>query len=400
MEFKGVLLAFGALIILAGLEARAEKQEEPIGKYWVVNGAVSTFAAVADTLYLGGSFSYIGPYSGSLTAIGRKPGDVPRALPEPNGPVHAIVSDGSGGWFVAGAFTRVAEQPRTNLVHIKADSSVDSVVFPAPEGSVKTIGFHRGQLLVAGSFVLRDGEISVSNFAILDPASGRVSDWDTALGPIEAMAVYRNLVYLGGGQSITVADVERRTTRQLQIEFRRSFGGGGVVAMSVFEGTLYVGGRFDRINAEPHGSVAAVDLITETLKTWDPLRVDSTGYVGAIASTADSVFLGGRDWVHAYDPVSAERKQWEVQLSGSWEVQPSGGLVSTLVMDGSSVLIGGGFTAINDHPRLGLGAVDAGTGAVKPWFSHANSTVKAIALWADSIRDRRTVHECRRGTAH
>src|SRR5262245_22969162 len=64
---------------------------------YVTNGSVHAMVISGNTLYIGGSFTRVGPATG-----GAVPLDVltsqPMALPKVAGTVSAVAPDGSGGW--------------------------------------------------------------------------------------------------------------------------------------------------------------------------------------------------------------------------------------------------------------------------------------------------------------
>ena len=104
---------------------------------WETNGWVNAIAQSGDTIYLGGSFGYVGPHTGSGVPItvdtGAADTDFP---PVDGGSVFAAVPDGSGGWFIGGFFTTVEGVARRGLAHIRADGALDRDWSPSVNGSV------------------------------------------------------------------------------------------------------------------------------------------------------------------------------------------------------------------------------------------------------------------------
>ena len=45
-------------------------------------------------------------------------------FPAVDGDIHAVISDGAGGWFIGGSFANVGGLPRARLARINADLSV------------------------------------------------------------------------------------------------------------------------------------------------------------------------------------------------------------------------------------------------------------------------------------
>lgn len=68
------------------------------------------------------------------------------------GVISAVVSDGSGGWYIGGSFTRVGNKSRQNLAHLFSDMTLDESFDVQPSGNVKSIIKSGQMLFVAGEF--------------------------------------------------------------------------------------------------------------------------------------------------------------------------------------------------------------------------------------------------------
>lgn len=69
-------------------------------------------------VYLGGQFSYIGPYEPFGTQIDSATGIPDFTNAKPNSLVQATCSDGNGGWYIGGDFTKVGDSIRKHIAHI------------------------------------------------------------------------------------------------------------------------------------------------------------------------------------------------------------------------------------------------------------------------------------------
>src|SRR5215831_8448397 len=64
---------------------------------WITDGPVNAVARSGNTLYLGGSFTSVGPATGGFVAVDRNTGNRDVRFPQVNGSVTAIAPDGVGG---------------------------------------------------------------------------------------------------------------------------------------------------------------------------------------------------------------------------------------------------------------------------------------------------------------
>ncbi|PPB48296.1 PKD domain-containing protein [Arthrobacter pityocampae] len=142
------------------------------------------------------------------------------------------------------------------------------------------------------------------------------------------------------------------------------------IAASPDGSRIYVGGAFTTVNGTPASRIAALDPATgEVIPSFKPApnsRVDT------IVATADAVYLGG--WFSAVGSTPRARLAAVDAGTGalrSWNPTAAGGDVAAMVIspDRTKLVVGGSFTTLNgsSNPGYGLAAVDAATGAVKPW---------------------------------
>lgn len=164
---------------------------------WGANGPVSALALSGNTLYVGGSFTRIGPVTGSFAALDRGTGSPGSAFPKVDGEVFAVASDGAGGWFVGGRFTHVGNQTRHNLAHVLADGRVASWD-TEPDDGVYCLQVRHG-IVYAGGYFTSIGGQARSYIAALDAETGRATDWDpSANSPVLALFATDDAVYASG----------------------------------------------------------------------------------------------------------------------------------------------------------------------------------------------------------
>src|SRR5262245_47728960 len=91
---------------------------------WVTSGDVYAVARDGGTIYIGGSFSMVGPATGCAVALDAGSALAQQPFPRVAGHVLAVAPDGAGGWYLGGLFSAVRGQPRHNLAHIDAAGNV------------------------------------------------------------------------------------------------------------------------------------------------------------------------------------------------------------------------------------------------------------------------------------
>jgi hypothetical protein len=68
---------------------------------WATDGSVEAVLPCGETVFVGGGFDVIGPYTGSFASVSPRTGVADVGATALHRPVDAIVSDGDGGWVVA-----------------------------------------------------------------------------------------------------------------------------------------------------------------------------------------------------------------------------------------------------------------------------------------------------------
>ena len=79
---------------------------------WGTNGRVDAIARSGNTIYIGGLFTQVGPNTGSAVLLNGADGKI-AGSPQLQvvGPVHAIVPDGKGGWYMGVASRKYSNSP-------------------------------------------------------------------------------------------------------------------------------------------------------------------------------------------------------------------------------------------------------------------------------------------------
>jgi hypothetical protein len=406
----------------------------------VTNGPVYATASSGSTLYLGGSFTQIGPQTGPGVAVDAASGAA-QSLPQVSGAaatVSSVISDGSGGWYVGGSFTHVGSVARSGLAHINSDGSVDTTL-PQVSGSngspyptVKTLLLDAGTLYVGGDFTAIGGQAR-TDLAAVSTGSGAVAGWNPAPNSaftftltVNALALSGSTLYVGGvfssigGQSrgnlaaldATPSGSGGATGWNPSVSFANGLSSPVVSALALSGSTLYVGGSFDTIgtNVLTRHNLAALDTASgSAAATWNPNVGDGSapaaGTVTALALSGAALYVGGDfqtvgGTFHPGLAAVASAPAGPGSAFAQWDPAgaqsdlgaqaPSSPAVSTLAASGSTLYVGGNFTSIGGSVRSDVAALNAdadlsGPGAATSWNPDANNPVLAVAAAGPSV---------------
>jgi hypothetical protein len=309
-----------------------------------VAGAVHAIAVGDDgTVYVGGSFGHAGPPQGSGVPISETTGEPIEPFPVVDGHVAAVVADGQGGWYISGEFTHVGGVVRDGIAHLLADGALDLAWSPTVTGRV--LACAGGTLYVAASTFDATAFRFKTQLYALDP-TGRATGWEPP--PVTNW----------------------------------------VSTLAVSGDTVYVGGDFDAVGAEPRSQLASFDAATGALTSWAPQVsagvYHATSVVSALATIGDVLYVGG-----SFDEIDGESRLGLAAFDGtgqltSWGASLHSGSVSALAVRGSTIYVGGGFDTVGSQSRSGLAALDRG-GALLPWGPAADRAVEALAIDGDTI---------------
>src|SRR5262249_45463981 len=129
-----ILTALPLLVFTGPGRVAGSPSNQPMTNLWYVDGPVHAVVEANGVVYLGGEFHYAGPQTGGGVVVNASTGERDSAFPQVNGPVYAVVADGSGGWFIAGTFRQVGTVARSGLAHILNNGTVDATWDPSPTG--------------------------------------------------------------------------------------------------------------------------------------------------------------------------------------------------------------------------------------------------------------------------
>ena len=413
---------FGAVALIALLESCAAYGNPIVDpNLWGTNGTVNAIARSGNTLFIGGSFTSVGPCMGGGVPLDLETGLPRRPFPRVNGRVTAVVSDGAGGWFVGGHFSAVEGAPHMNLAHVLTDGSVSpwspiivggDRLIRVPDRDLRRAGVDAlvlsgHTLYVAGLFVTVNGQAR-NNIAAFDAASGALRSWDPdANGEVRCIAARSNVVYAGGEFTVIggqprshVAALEARTGVATDwnpsTQIRGESGGSRVRSLTVDGNLIYVAGDFDSVGGQARNSIAAVDVATGKATSWDAKLGPARSYIAhgdwywpyveAAVVHSQTVYFAGR-----FDRAGGQPR-WRLAaldtqsgLANEFDAQFQGVDILGLAFSGNTLYAVGSISRIGGEIRSNLAALDGRTGRATEWNPGADGVVETIATDGSTV---------------
>ncbi len=363
----------------------------PSAAFPITNGPILSSALSGTTLFLGGSFTRIGSYTGAGVPLDASTGSKPANVywPGVKGSVYTVAADPnhSGAWYIGGVFTKVGANTRTNLAHINADGSLDLNWAPAsPNAAVNAIVVNGDTVYIGGSFSSL-GATTRNSFAAVDATSGSIKSLNPNLvGDIKTMTVSGGILYIGG-TFVTVGGTARNRIASIDLSSGsltswNPNSDSYVSTIAVSGGVVYVGGGFANIGGSARNYIAALDPTTASATAWDPNANQS---VQALAVAGSTVYAGGtftsmggsgRNYLAEIDKTTAAVTTWN----------PNGnGQIRGLVLSGTTLYVGGYFSSIGGSSRRHIAAFDTTTGNVSAWNPSANDMLNALAVSGSTV---------------
>lgn len=177
---------------------------------WGPSGYVSAIERAGDRLFLGGSFSYVGPPSGGLALIDvNAPNAVHAVSPLPDFP-ERVASDGAGGWIVA---SRASATSAYYLQHLDATGAPASgwttpafALAGSQTSAVNLLAMvvNGGSVFIGGYFDSVNG-VARPGLVALDVNTGAPLPWNPALEPAVGGTTIANVSHLAVTNGVVVA---------------------------------------------------------------------------------------------------------------------------------------------------------------------------------------------------
>ena len=381
-RLRGTVRALFATALALGLVAARADAQTLRPDFFITNGQVTAQVLRGNTLYVGGSFSFVGPVTGSGVPVDPVTAAPAPGFPRVNGTVTAAVPDGSGGWFIGGQFTAVGNTARANLAHILADQSV-AAWNPGAGSIVRVLHLRSGILYVGGDFLTLGG-LTRNRIGAVDAATGVTTSWNpNANSSVRAFAETPTHLVIGG-QFTTIGGQARNRIARLNFTTGAADASWNpnansvVSALAIDAGAnlVYAGGQFTLMGGLTRNRIAAVDLTTGATTGFD---ANANNQVLALAVGSGVVYAGGQ-----FSSIGgASRSRLAALNTGGvatgWNPN-AGNLVQALALSGSTLYAGGDFLTMGGQGRSRIAAVDVATGAPTAWNPSAFSSVTVVTL--------------------
>jgi gliding motility-associated-like protein len=157
---------------------------------------------------------------------------------------------------------------------------------------------------------------------------------------------------------------------------------GFITTLEKVGNVLYFGGSFTNVDGNARGNIAAYDLTSGTLTTWNP---NATGSVEVIVASGATIYAGGRfTSIGGQARIRIAALDASTGLATSWNanIASGGGFVQAIALDASAVYFGGSFSNVGGGTpsRTNFAAVNTTTGALLPFNPRPNSFVYNLLL--------------------
>ncbi len=388
----------------------------------VTNGEVKAFAQYNNTTYIGGTFDYIGPNTGRGVLIDPITGNYDPSFPKINGEVVACISDGDGGWYIGGIFTKVGNEYRNRVAHIKNDMTVGNwnpnVHWADGSSNSRVYSITKdGNKIYIGGFFDSVGDSSRQLLACIDSATGIATSFNVNMAianpnnGVYGIAVRDTIVFIGGNfGGLNIPAVSRSglasvsSNTGLVTDWYTTVSGGYapspyfasvVYGLNLYnDTTLYVWGNFQSIDANTRWGLAAVKPdgfgSGGYLYDWRPNNLGpSSQYfrpIRSIAISGDTVFVGGdflrfgtnttiRNRLAACSRTSSTFFAWNPNVdnglgtSGTATYQHR---INSLIVINDIVYVGGLFSTISGQERKNMAAISM-SGSLLSWNPNPNT---------------------------
>lgn len=339
------------------------------------NDKVNSLSLKDSILYVGGKFGSFGGTNRYSAQVYLDSMYCNKLFPQSNGKVYTSISDGNGGVFIGGSFSKVGDSIRHNLAHIDSNGQVTALNV-STNSTVYTLLLKDSILFFGGLFQVVNTD-SIQNVAAYNLISNTVENLDlnfnSSFGYVRSLIIHGDSLLVGGYfPSINALPIANLGLVNLQdyslIPWYHSINE-EVSSMVIKDNELFIGGWFDSVQGQSRNHLASIDLNSLNVTTFQP---SVNGIIRKLALKDSMLFLGGnftavedslRSRIAALNINTSELTDWNPVLNG---------VVLDICLNDSMILVAGEFTACNSVQSGRIAQFDIQTGNHIPWLNLNN----------------------------
>lgn len=245
----------------------------------------------------------------------------------------------------------------------------------------------QGQQIYLGGAFASVGGLSRNNLASVDINTAAVNPWNASLngsGQIRAIAGQGSTLYIGGSFGSVGGQSRQRLAAVDALSgavapFNVGVLNGDVYALELHQDALYVAGTFTSIAGMPPGRAVAVDAQSAARLPWNPNV--SFGGIISLERAGDKVYMGGfsgSSW-GGISATSIAAVDVESGVAVPFNIVPDmGSEVITLLVEDSTLYMGGDFVELNGISRMRLAAINTQDQEILPFNPDFDGRVRTI----------------------
>jgi len=215
-----------------------------------------------------------------------------------NNNIESAVSDGNGGWYVAGGFSEINGQNIRSLAYISGDGNVTEVHEDLiPPGNIHSLDIKDSLLYVASNnTALLSQELSY-NYIVMEI----INEEGELIQPVSIPNRHVNEVLEdGNGGFFVCGNFSRIGSKSINGIAHFDEDGiltdwnpevnGQVLAMAANDTALFIGGAFNSVGGVAQSAFAVLDKSSGELEDWNP---NFNNYINELKIHNDTLYVGG-----------------------------------------------------------------------------------------------------------
>jgi hypothetical protein len=258
-----------------------------------------------------------------------------------------------------------------------------------PAGPVNAIVVTNNTIYLGGDFSYvgpRTGPVALFDQAAggLQAAPPRINGTPGVNGVVKAVVPDGSGGWFIGGTFTGIGTLAVTNVAHLKPDLTPDAGwnanlvGSSVNALALDSGRLYIGGTFSKINGLAlSGGLAGVNAANPVVN-WNPLL---SGTVNAMQVLGGLVYVGGSFFsVGSSNVQNVAAISTSTALANSFNPSTVDAQVLALFVTATNIYVGGQFTTIGTKPRNRLAALDLNVGVANTWNPNPSGIVRALFI--------------------